>query len=393
MRTTFAIAWNQVRLIYKSKASLAMMFLMPMLLTVIFGMGAGGGSGSPVGRVYPLGVVDQDGSFASAQLVEALGKAGPLRVRLLTREELDRQFLDKELPLGVLIPAGYQQALAEGKSPAVTLVSAPGSNLEIAGGQAVRRAVARASRDYQLARQMAANPADGTQVAEAFAKLQTEREAAPVTVAHETVAATTGQSISRAEIMGQVSLGFTVMFVMMVIFMMGGVFLQERQDGTWGRLLTTPVSRLGLLAGYLLSFLLIGLIQFCTLVGLSRLLFQIYWGPLPQLLVMASAMILAAAGLGLFLAGLVRTADQQRTISTIVVVATSMLGGVYWPLEAVSPTMQKIGYLTPQAWAMDGLREVMLRGGAWDALSLPLAVLLALAAIFTTAGLFRVRYE
>ena len=392
MRTLFAIAWNQVRLIFKSRATVATMFLMPVLLTVIFGAGAGGGS-STGGRTYPLGVVDHDGSFASAQLIDALAKAGPLRVQRLTQEELDQGFVEKELPLGLVIPAGYEQGLIDGASPAVSLISAPGSSLEIAGGQAVRRAVARASRDYQLARQMVSDPQNAAQLTDAYSTLQAERASAPVTLTHETVSATTDSGVTKAEVMGQVSLGFTVMFVMMVIFMMGGVFLQERQDGTWGRLLTTPVSRLGLLGGYMLSFLLTGLIQFLTLVGLSALLFGIYWGPLPQLLAMASSLILAAAGLGLFVAGLVRTAEQQRAIATIVVVATSMLGGVYWPLEVVSPTMQRIGYLTPQAWAMDGLREVMLRSGAWEALYLPLSVLLALAAIFTIAGLFRVRYE
>jgi ABC-2 type transport system permease protein len=59
----------------------------------------------------------------------------------------------------------------------------------------------------------------------------------------------------------------------------------------------------------------------------------------------------------------------------------------------VSPTMQRIGYLTPQAWAIDGFREVMLRGGAWSGLMWPLVVLLGITAVFLTAGVLRVRYE
>lgn len=70
-----------------------------------------------------------------------------------------------------------------------------------------------------------------------------------------------------------------------------------------------------------------------------------------------------------------------------------MLGGVYWPLDLVSDTMRRVGYLTPQAWAMDGFREVMLRGGSWSGLARPLVVLLTLAAVFMAAGLRRVRYE
>lgn len=133
--------------------------------------------------------------------------------------------------------------------------------------------------------------------------------------------------------------------------------------------------------------------QFAVLVLGTRLLFQIEWGPLLPLFTVGAAMVAASAGMGLFLAGLVRTFEQQTAIGVIFVVATSMLGGLMWPLDLLSPTMQRIGHLTPQAWAMDGLTHVALRGGAWAGLAMPLAVLLGLAAVFSAVGVRRIRYE
>jgi ABC-2 type transport system permease protein len=106
-----------------------------------------------------------------------------------------------------------------------------------------------------------------------------------------------------------------------------------------------------------------------------------------------AATVLASAGMGLFLAGLVRTFEQQEAVGVIFVIATSMLGGLFWPLDILSPAMQKIGHFTPQAWAMDGLTEVALRGGSWAELVWPLTVLLGLAVVFSAAGVLRVRYE
>ncbi len=183
------------------------------------------------------------------------------------------------------------------------------------------------------------------------------------------------------------------MFVMMLVFNMSGVILEERSLGTWGRLLTAPTARSGILSGYLLSFFMTGMFQFAVLVGISTLLFRVHWGPVLPLAAMAAAFILCSSGLGLFLAGLVRTAEQQRTIGVLVVSSISMLGGVYWPLELLGDTMRRIGYLTPQAWAMEGFREVMLRGGDWGGLVWPLTVLLTLALVCMTAGLARVRYS
>lgn len=266
----------------------------------------------------------------------------------------------------VIIPSGFQQALDAGTGPEVQLVTPPGGNVQVAVYPAVQRAVRRVARDHALA------GVDRVEVA---------------TAVHAVAPA---QAAPRLSNVSERALGFTVMFVMAVVFSMSGVILEERQKGTWGRLLTTPATRVQVVAGYVTSFFVTGLFQFAVLVGASTLLFRVAWGPLFPLAAMAAALVLCAAGLGLFLAGLVRTAEQQRIAGSIVVIATSMLGGVYWPLELVSSTMRRIGYLMPQAWAMDGFREVMLRGGAWPNLVWPLAVL---AAIFMTAGLARVRYE
>jgi len=97
--------------------------------------------------------------------------------------------------------------------------------------------------------------------------------------------------------------------------------------------------------------------------------------------------------MGLILAGLVETLDRHMSAGFLFINAPAMPGGAYWDLSMVSDTMRRIGYMTPQAWAIDGFREVMLRGGAWEGIALPLAVLLGITAVFMTAGLLRVRYE
>jgi len=85
--------------------------------------------------------------------------------------------------------------------------------------------------------------------------------------------------------------------------------------------------------------------------------------------------------------------EQQSAFGILFINATAMLGGVYWDLNSVSAPMRRIGYLTPQAWAIEGFKEVMLLSGAWGAIALPLTVLLGIAAVFMTAGLLRVRYD
>lgn len=386
MKTIFSIAGLQFRLMLRSKATLAVMFGLPLVLTLIFG---GMGQGGPA--AYPVAVVDQDGTAATGQVIAALAADPSLRVRRAAADEVSGLMANYKAVAAVVLPAGFQQALDAGAGPEVQLIMPPAGNLQVAIRPALERAVTAVAGEYALAARLAGPGAGAADLEAAFATIAAGREQIGVTTAVHAV-----ETVAAAPRLSNVSeraLGFTVMFVMLVVFSMSGVILEERQNGTWGRLLATPAARAQVVAGYVLSFLITGLFQFAVLVTASTLLFGVTWGPLLPLAAVAAALILCAAGLGLFLAGLVRTAEQQRTVGSIVIIATSMLGGVYWPLEFVSATMRRIGYLTPQAWAMDGFREVVLRGGAWAHLVWPLTVHVALAAIFMTAGLSRVRFE
>lgn len=386
MRQALGIIGVQMRMVFKSKALLAMMFVMPLFFSFIFGMVLSGGGAS---NAMPLALVDEDHTVLSAKLAEQVKADKGFWVTETTRDALNQLFSDKKAAVAVVIPAGFEQSAAGNGAPELQLVQGSG-NIDAEVAPTISRYATLVVGDYRLARQVAGANATEDAIAEAYTKVHNDRQSAGVTVESQEVQQKKQQ---QGFSMNDAALGFAVVFVMMTVFMQGGTILQERQRGTWGRLLTTPVARLWVLVGYISSAFLTGLVQFAVLVIASRVLFKTNWGPWLPLMAMAAVFILCSAGLGLFLAGIVKTAEQQRSIGMILVISTSMLGGAYWPLELMSPTMQRIGYLTPQAWAMEGFREVMLRGGAWSGLTWPMIVLGGLTLVFMTAGLFRVRFE
>ena len=82
---------------------------------------------------------------------------------------------------------------------------------------------------------------------------------------------------------------------------------------------------------------------------------------LPGFAVMTIATGAAAAALGLVLATLARTRAQLQGFSTIFILTMSALGGSMFPRFLMSETMQKIGLLTFNAWALDGYLKVFWR--------------------------------
>lgn len=393
MRKSLAIAWTQFRITMKSKAALATMFAMPIALILIFGLMLGGGSSSaPKSKVYPVALINEDESLPATLLVEALRQEAGLAVKPGTRAGLNKQIADAAVVAGFIIPRGFGEAVAAGRQAEPELILASGANLGLGLRPIFERAAGQVAADYTLALKLAGS-ADEAKVRAAMSRIATERAQRGAGVRAEPVVRPAAEAAGGYNALDHAALGYTVMSVMMAILMMAGAILYERQHSTWGRLLTTPTDRVTLMAGYVLSFFFTGMVQFTVLVFGTQWLFHIQWGPLLPLFTVGAAMVLAAAGIGLFFAGIVRSYEQQQTIGVVFVIATSMLGGLFWPMEFMSPTMQRIGYLTPQAWAMQALNEVALRGGAWANLAWPLTVLLALAVLFATAGLLRVRFE
>ena len=184
--------------------------------------------------------------------------------------------------------------------------------------------------------------------------------------------------------------GFSIMFLMITMMSVTGTILEARSNGVWYRLLSTPASRFEIAFGYLLSFFMIGWIQFGILMLATSIFFDVSWGNPIYLVLLVSAMLFAIVGLGLLISGFVKTVEQQSAIGNLVVISTCMIAGVYWPLEIEPAFMQKMAEFLPQRWAMKGLTEIAGNG------SFPIesiAILLLFGLVFLLVGIRKIRFE
>jgi ABC-2 type transport system permease protein len=71
----------------------------------------------------------------------------------------------------------------------------------------------------------------------------------------------------------------------------------------------------------------------------------------------------------------------------------SGLGGAWMPLEATGKTFQLIGHFTPVAWAMDGFKNILVRGLDLSAVWLPAGALLGYAILFLALAVWKFKFE
>jgi len=381
MKKVWALCWLELKQILIKPQSYILMFGMPIIFTLIFG-GLLGGSGNTKVNVS---LVDEDGSVLSSKYYEDIKKSDLISIEKVTYKEGKQKIENKKSSGIVIIPKDFQKSMLDGRIESIQFQA----SADFTGGTSVEQVLAStlkkmeievsAARDFEKK----SNTSWETMYKEIYTKVE------PVSIQKESISHD-DQKLN--DVTGRAA-GFSILFVMIVMLSATGTILKARQLGVWSRLLGTPVSKVQILAGYILSFFLIGWIQFGVLMILTHSLFDVQWGNLLGVIILVSVLLLAVIGIALLLASIVKTTEQQSALGNIVVISTCIIGGLYWPIEIEPAWMQTVANFVPQTWAMRGFTELIVRGGTLADIGGYIGILILFAGVFFIISLTRIRYD
>jgi ABC-2 type transport system permease protein len=95
---------------------------------------------------------------------------------------------------------------------------------------------------------------------------------------------------------------------------------------------------------------------------------------------------LAAMGLAMFLAALVRTEIQVALVGSLLVLFLALISGCLIPRELMPEAMKDVGRVTPHAWALDAYRQLFVRPAPGVELSPNLAIVTRSCLVLTGFG-------
>ncbi|EJQ05215.1 hypothetical protein IE3_05091 [Bacillus cereus BAG3X2-1] len=381
MKKVWALCWLELKQILIKPQSYILMFGMPIIFTLIFG-GLLGGSGN---AKVNISLVDKDDSVLSSKYYEEIKKSDLISIEKVTYEEGKQMIENKKSSGVIIIPKDFQKSMLDRKVENIQFQA----SADFTGGTSVEQVLASALKKMEIEVSAArdfekkSNTSWETMYETIYTKVN------PVSIQKESILHD-DQKLNN--VTGRAA-GFSILFVMIVMLSATGTILKARQLGVWSRLLGTPVSRVQILAGYILSFFLIGWIQFGVLMILTHSLFDVQWGNLLGVITLVSVLLLAVIGLALLLASIVKTTEQQSALGNIVVISTCMISGLYWPVEIEPAWMQTAANFVPQTWAMRGFTELIVRGGTLADIGGYVGILSLFAGVFFVIGLTRIRYE
>lgn len=387
MRRIWALCCLEILRVFKKPSSYALMFGMPIIFTFIFGSLLG--EPSEITKIR-LALIDQDQSTVSRQIVQQLKNDPMLEISELQYDKAEKELENKKIRGMILLPGGLEQHMLKNEEVKVEFQHGPDLSIAPSIRHVIDQALAQTGIQIK-ASQVWSRYSHETEWNKMYDKLAAVDATKLVHI--ETKSISKNKETKGMNNLSSRAIGFSIMFLMITLLSVTGTILDARKQGVWYRMLVTPSSRLEVIGGYLLSFFVIGWLQFGILMLFSSLLFDVEWGNIPGVALLVSSLLLCVVGLGLMVAGFVRTTEQQSALGTIVIVSTCMLGGIYWPLDVVPQFMQKIANFVPQTWAMRGFTELVARGGSIPDILVPVSILLGFAAIFLTLGLSRIRFE
>jgi ABC-2 type transport system permease protein len=186
-------------------------------------------------------------------------------------------------------------------------------------------------------------------------------------------------------------------FPLTTVFLITSIaLLRERVSGTLERLMTTPLGRLELLAGYAVSFGLLAAVQagLVSALTLGPLGLHVR-GPVPLVVLLAVCVALLGTGLGLLASAFARTEFQVVQFFPLVILPQLLLCGLLLPRQHMPSALHAISNLLPLSYAVDGMHHLTRQPGASGALWGDIAIVLAfaIAALMLGAATLRRRTE
>ncbi len=166
------------------------------------------------------------------------------------------------------------------------------------------------------------------------------------------------------DILDRVAPGLLAVFVMFFTFILTGVgFLRERAQGTLERLQTTLVGSFDIMLGYMIGFLIFAIVQTAVILTFTIFALRIeYVGTLWEIGSILFLVVTVAVSLGIFISSFANNEFQVVQFIPIVLAPQIFLSGVIIPVEQMPQLFEWLSVVLPLTYAVEALREIMLRG-------------------------------
>jgi ABC-2 type transport system permease protein/ribosome-dependent ATPase len=374
-----AVAWKEWREIFRDPLFLALVFLVPAMLMLLFGYGL-----SLDVENIAFAVVDYDQTAASREYAYRFIDSHYFAFRgyVHKEHELEPELMEGRLRAAIIIPEHFQQNLLEGRAVGVqTLIDGTFPYRAQVIKSYVSAIAGQASLEHlagHLARQRG------------FPAEQARHMLRPVRLE---VRFLYNQGVKSDWTLAP-PLIMVILILASPLYTSLGV-VRERESGSIFNVFASTATRAEFLAGKLGPYALVSLVNGVVLFVLATTLFGAPFRGDPVLFWLATVVyVVCTTGIGLVVSVLVRTQVAAMVITSVITVLPAILySGLFVPVPSLSTDAQIVAHLLPAMYYTRIVHGSFLKAVGWDVLWRDVVVLAGYAVAIFAMGyaMFRKR--
>lgn len=336
MIQTAALIKKEFRQIKRTRAYLALIFVVPFMQLLVMGSAV-----TNEVKNIPLILVDQDNSPASREICRSISAVSLFDVQgyAESSEEASSLIHLGRAKAAIVIPANFERSMIRRESPALQIlidgVDGNSAGISMAYLLGVLEGVQRG----WIEQRSPGATGGGLEVIPRFyynPELESTLNFVP---------------------------GLIGMLLVIITTMMTSInIVREKELGTLEQLMVTPMKSFQLILGKIIPYLVLGLIQFTMGMIAARLVFGIpVKGSILLLYFMAFIFMLSTLGMGIFFSTISHTQQQAMFAAWFSMIFTILLSGFFVPLKNIPDFIRPLTYINPLSYFITVIREIYLK--------------------------------
>ncbi|QQZ61888.1 ABC transporter permease [Paenibacillus sonchi] len=366
---------NQLKLMFRNRTAVFATIAVPLILTFLFSFSQGSSQES-------LYVADADHSVYSKQLMDMIQRHNQVKVVHSDEATIKKKVDDQDIPFGLVVKQGFGSRLSSGEELPVYFVQ----NYENGDGTILEEIITSEASTLQkvihdsqvISKEL---NADGSGItASVFKGIN---EASNLTIDDQTLSngeKTHDNATARL-------IGFLVMFIWFVVIQGLRTLIDERENNTFSRLLSTPVDYKKYLLAKMTATYLFGAVHVLVILAAGKYLLKISIADNALAVgILFAAYLFALTSITMIVIPFMRNQKQFTSSASIIIAVTGMLGGSFFSMEMAPGFMRVLSRFTPESWAIQSLSAVIFDHQPMTSEWVPLAVFAGIGVVGLAAG-------